>query len=87
MVHFDYLILDELKEIQLVNGKKFYMYEDYTFRFALRTRYGQRWRCSVGCKAYIMVTEKGQFIAAKGEHNHKPQNYVRVSSGLYCKVK
>ncbi|KAL0881441.1 hypothetical protein ABMA27_001304 [Loxostege sticticalis] len=67
----------------MINGKKFYLYNGYTYSFGFASRVGQRWRCSCGCKAFIVVSTDvtfaksqrgGQLIVFKG-YSYSLQKY------------
>lgn len=72
--------------ITLQNGKNFYMYKKHTYTFGFQSRVGQRWRCSRGCKAYIMVTKDGELLSSVGEHSHHPLQYYITADGKYVRV-
>lgn len=74
------------KLVTMINGKKFYLYNGYTYSFGFASRVGQRWRCSCGCKAFIVVSTDGNLIKASGTHNHRPNTYVQTADGRYCKT-
>jgi hypothetical protein len=77
---------DEPRMITMVNGKKFYLYNKYTYSFGFQRKTGQRWRCSAGCKAHILISDSGQFQKALGQHTHRPGNYMVTRDGKYLKV-
>lgn len=69
----------------MANGKKFYIFKQYTYALHNPIKGGNRWRCSShygrGCKAYIMVSTTGDLMKSGGGHIHESPKLHRTASG------
>ncbi|KAG7309830.1 hypothetical protein JYU34_004339 [Plutella xylostella] len=43
---------------------------------------GRRYRCTVGCKAHVYLTQHGALDRQVHEHSHPPPVYTRTANGL-----
>ncbi|KAF9796482.1 hypothetical protein SFRURICE_014653 [Spodoptera frugiperda] len=82
----------EIKEIELVTGKKYCMLGDYTYTYLRMTKNGwSKWRCTktAQCCAFFEANESERprrLVKVSGTHNHEPPKYQLTASGKYVKV-
>lgn len=76
-----------MKEIKIVRGKVYKMHNGYTYG-APRKGPGktQKYRCTQGCPAYILLSFEGQFVNAIHEHSHPPPKFFVTSAGEYVRT-
>lgn len=77
---------DGIFPIRLVNGKTHYMYKGYTYYQESKSRPSKRWRCTRGCKAYLIVSNDPSSFQAVHGHDHLAPTYHVTADGRYLKL-
>ncbi|XP_060802070.1 uncharacterized protein LOC132902133 [Amyelois transitella] len=55
----------ESRWITMHSGKTFYLYKGFTYCFKSKTKNNMRYRCSQGCKAFIVLTNEVLFAQSQ----------------------
>lgn len=71
----------------MATGKKYQVLKGYTYGAGKELKFSLRYRCTMGCGAYLYMTFDRKLVEPVPVHNHPPPTLYMLSNGTYIRTK
>lgn len=76
----------KIEEITMVTGKKYKLYNGYTFGAGRKLKSSFRYGCTSSCGVYLYMTFDGKLAKPMSIHKHLPPRLYLLPDGTYVRT-